>query len=453
VTTEQPPAARRSARELDYIARLLRGAVSQASTVKMRGRVIQVVGTIVKAVVPSVKIGEVCILRNPADGQETQAEVVGFAKGTALLMPATGTQGISGDTEVLPTGREQTVSVGRALLGRVIDGLGQPLDLEAKGPLPPMKQYPVYANAPDPLRRRLISEPLPLGVRALDGLLTCGEGQRMGIFAAAGGGKSTLMGMLVKGAAVDVTVVALIGERGREVREFLERDLGEEGRARAVVVCATSDRSSMERARAAFLATAIAEYFRDQGQKVLLLMDSVTRFARAQREIGLAAGEPPTRRGFPPSVFATLPRLMERAGTNEKGSITALYTVLVEGDDMTEPVADETRSILDGHIVLSRKLGAANHYPAIDVLASASRVMNALITPEHRQAAGTVRELMAKYQDIELLLKVGEYKKGSDRVADIAIDKHEAIRKFLRQATDEHAGWEDTLAQLRTLAA
>jgi type III secretion protein N (ATPase) len=451
-TTSELAVARRSARELDYIAKLLRGAVGQASTVKMRGRVVQVVGTIVKAVVPSVKIGEVCILRNPADGSETQAEVVAFSKGSALLMPATGTQGISGDTEVLPTGKEQIVHVGRALLGRVLDGLGQPLDVDTKVPLPPMKQYPVYADAPDPLKRRLIQQPLSLGVRALDGLLTCGEGQRMGIFAAAGGGKSTLLGMLVKGADVDVTVVALIGERGREVREFLERELRPEGMRRAVVVCATSDKSAMERARAAFVATAIAEYFRDQGQRVLLLMDSVTRFARAQREIGLAAGEPPTRRGFPPSVFATLPRLMERAGTNDKGSITALYTVLVEGDDMTEPVADETRSILDGHIILSRKLAAANHYPAIDVLASASRVMNALISPEHRHAAGMLRELMAKYQDIELLLKVGEYKKGSDRVADVAIEKHEAIKNFLRQDVDEHVHWEETLSQLQSLA-
>jgi type III secretion protein N (ATPase) len=334
----------------------------------------------------------------------------------------------------------------------VLDGLGQPIDGAAKGPLLVSKQYPVYAPAPDPLRRRVISDPLPLGVRALDGLLTCGEGQRMGIFAAAGGGKSTLMAMLVKGAQVDVTVVALIGERGREVREFLERDLGPEGMARAVIVCATSDKSSMERARAAYVATAIAEYFRDQGKKVLFLMDSVTRFARAQREIGLAAGEPPTRRGFPPSVFATLPQLMERAGTNDKGSITALYTVLVEGDDMTEPVADETRSILDGHIILSRKLGAANHYPAIDVLASASRVMNALITPEHKQAAGRVRELMAKYQEIELLLKVGEYKRGSDSIADTAIDKHEAIRDFLRQPTDELVGFDETLQRLCELA-
>jgi type III secretion protein N (ATPase) len=453
ITPESPvERAKRSARELDYIATLLHGAVDHASTVKIRGRVVQVVGTIIKAVIPSVKIGEVCILRNPVDGQETLAEVVGFSKGTALLMPSTGTQGISADTEVLPTGREQVVPVGRALLGRVLDGLGQPLDMDTKGPLPAMKHYPVYADAPDPLKRKLISQPLSLGVRALDSLLTCGEGQRMGIFAAAGGGKSTLMGMLVKGADVDVTVVALIGERGREVREFLEHELGPEGMARSVVVCATSDKSAMERARAAFVATAIAEYFRDQGLRVLLLMDSVTRFARAQREIGLAAGEPPTRRGFPPSVFATLPRLMERAGMNDKGSITALYTVLVEGDDMTEPVADETRSILDGHIILSRKLGAANHYPAIDVLASASRVMNALITPEHREQAGVIRELMAKYQDIELLLKVGEYKKGSDRVADTAIEKHEAIKQFLRQKTDEYVSWDETLAQLESLA-
>ncbi|WP_407646601.1 type III secretion system ATPase SctN [Caenimonas koreensis] len=450
---ESPVArARRSARELDYIAKLLHGAVDQATTVKIRGRVTQVVGTIIKAVVPSVRIGEVCTLRNPHDGSETHAEVVGFSKGTALLMPSSGTQGISGDTEVLPTGKVQTVAVGRALLGRVLDGLGQPIDVEEKGPLPPMKQYPVYADAPDPLKRKLIETPLSLGVRALDGLLTCGEGQRMGIFAAAGGGKSTLMGMLVKGADVDVTVVALIGERGREVREFLERELGEEGMRRAVIVCATSDKSAMERSRAAYVATAIAEYFRDQGLKVLLLMDSVTRFARAQREIGLAAGEPPTRRGFPPSVFATLPRLMERAGTNERGSITAMYTVLVEGDDMTEPVADETRSILDGHIILSRRLAASNHYPAIDVLASASRVMNALITPEHLEAAGHIRELMAKYQDIELLLKVGEYKKGSDRIADMAIEKHDAIRNFLRQKTDVHVSWSETLDELQSLA-
>jgi type III secretion protein N (ATPase) len=270
----------------------------------------------------------------------------------------------------------------------------------------------------------------------------------MGIFAAAGGGKSTLMAMLVKGADVDVTVVALIGERGREVREFLEHELGEEGRRKAVIVCATSDKSSMERSKAAYVATAIAEYFRDQGKRVLFLMDSVTRFARAQREIGLAAGEPPTRRGFPPSVFATLPRLMERVGMGHKGSITALYTVLVEGDDMTEPIADETRSILDGHIILSRKLASANHYPAIDVLASVSRVMNMVTSPEHKQSAGRLRELMAKYQEVELLVKIGEYKRGADAVADQAIDRIDRIRGFLKQATDEHVHFDDTLAQM-----
>ena len=289
-------------------------------------------------------------------------------------------------------------------------------------------------------------------MRVLDGLLTCGEGQRMGIFAAAGGGKSTLLGMLVKGAAVDVTVIALIGERGREVREFIEHELGEEGRAKSVIVCATSDKSSMERAKAAYVATAIAEYFRDQGKRVLFLMDSVTRFARAQREIGLAAGEPPTRRGYPPSVFATLPKLMERVGMNDKGSITALYTVLVEGDDMTEPIADETRSILDGHIILSRRLAAMNHYPAVDVLASASRVMNAVVSPEHRRAAGRLRELMAKYAEVELLIKIGEYKRGGDAVTDEAIDKIEDIRAFLRQATDERSGFDEAVDELMRLA-
>jgi type III secretion protein N (ATPase) len=273
----------------------------------------------------------------------------------------------------------------------------------------------------------------------------------MGIFAAAGGGKSTLMGMLVKGADVDVTVIALIGERGREVREFLEHELGPEGRRRSVVVCATSDKSSMERAKAAYVATAIAEYFRDQGKKVLFLMDSVTRFARALREIGLAAGEPPTRRGYPPSVFATLPKLMERVGMNDKGSITAMYTVLVEGDDMTEPIADETRSILDGHIVLSRKLAAANHYPAVDVLASASRVMNHVVSMAHRDAAGRLRELMAKYAEVDLLVKIGEYKRGGDLVTDEAIDKQDLIRDFLRQRTDEFTGFEETVDQLRDI--
>jgi len=310
------------------------------------------------------------------------------------------------------------------------------------------KFYPVYAEPPNPMTRRLIDRPLPLGLRALDGLLTCGEGQRMGIFAAAGGGKSTLLSAIIKGSAAEVCVLALIGERGREVREFIEHDLGPEGRKKAVLVVSTSDRSSMERLKAAYTATAIAEYFRDQGAKVLLLMDSVTRFGRAQREIGLAAGEPPTRRGFPPSVFSTLPRLMERAGNSDKGSITALYTVLVEGDDMTEPIADETRSILDGHIVLSRKLAAANHYPAIDVMASVSRVMNAITTKAHREAAQKLRAILAKYAEIELLVQIGEYRKGSDAEADRALERIGAVNAFLRQGMDEASSFEQTLAAL-----
>lgn len=440
-----------STRQFDHITEMMSLALEATPTLHIRGRVTQVIGTIIKAVVPTVKVGELCLLRNAGEDFEMKAEVVGFVKDAALLTPIGDMYGISAATEVIPTGHSHMVPVGSGLLGRVLDGLGRPLDEKERGPLEATKFYPVFADAPDPLKRRIITEPLELGVRALDATLTCGEGQRMGIFAAAGGGKSTLMGMLVKGAAVDVTVVALIGERGREVREFLEHELGDEGRRRSVIVCATSDKSSMERAKAAYVATAIAEYFRDQGKKVLFLMDSVTRFARAQREIGLAAGEPPTRRGYPPSVFATLPRLMERVGMNDKGSITALYTVLVEGDDMNEPIADETRSILDGHIVLSRKLASANHYPAIDVISSASRVMNAVISKEHKAHAGRLRELMAKYAEIELLVKIGEYKRGTDATTDEAIDKQERIKNFLRQRTDEKSTLTQTLTALEAL--
>lgn len=436
-----------------YITDMLQSALAQAKVAQVRGRVVQVTGTIIRAVIPSVKIGEICVLRSPGEQTSMKAEVVGFSQGSALLMPMGDMQGISSDTEVIPTGQVHLVPVGNALLGRVLDGMGDPIDTSTHGPLNTTRYYPVLTGAPDPLKRRIITHPLTLGVRALDGLLTCGEGQRLGVFAAAGGGKSTLMAMLVKGADVDVTVVALIGERGREVREFLEHELGEEGRKRAVIVCATSDKSSMERSKAAYVATAIAEYFRDQGKRVLFLMDSVTRFARAQREIGLAAGEPPTRRGFPPSVFATLPRLMERVGMGHKGSITALYTVLVEGDDMTEPIADETRSILDGHIILSRKLASANHYPAIDVLASVSRVMNMVVSPEHKKLAGRLRELMAKYQEVELLVKIGEYKRGADAMADQAIDRIDNIRSFLRQRTDEGIGFEEMLEQMKRAIA
>ena len=432
----------------DYIPAVLDRAVEDAQPIDVKGKVIQVVGTIVKASVPGVKVGEICILRNPWESLEVQAEVVGFTKDAALLTALGPMIGISAETEVIPTRREQMVPVGMNLLGRVLDGLGRPMDLEAKGPLRPDGYYPVYASPP-PLERRMITKPISLGIRAIDGLLTCGEGQRMGIFAAAGGGKSTLLASIIRNTEAEVTVLALIGERGREVREFIEKDLGPEGLKKSVLVISTSDRPSMERLKAAHVATSIAESFRDRGMKVLLLMDSVTRFARAQREIGLAAGEPPTRRGFPPSVFSELPKLMERAGNSSKGSITALYTVLVEGDDMTEPIADETRSILDGHIILSRRLAQMNHYPAIDILASVSRCQSAIIPNDHKAAAAKLRKLLAKYAEVELLLKIGEYKKGSDPETDEAIDKNGAVNAFLRQGLDERPEYDDTIEKLK----
>lgn len=431
---------------LEYIGQMLKDAVDEVSTLEVRGRVEQVVGTIIKATVPGVKVGELCILRNPGEKWVLRAEVVGFSKNTALLTPLGDLEGISYHTEVVPTGHVLSVPVGEELLGRVLNGVG---DIADGGPsLRTRKFYPVYADPPAAMTRKLIEKPISLGLRVLDGILTCGQGQRLGIFAAAGGGKSTLLSSIIKGTSADICVLALIGERGREVREFIERDLGPEGMKRSVLVVSTSDRSSMERLKAAYTATAVAEYFRDQGKSVLLMMDSVTRFGRAQREIGLAAGEPPTRRGFPPSVFSTLPKLMERAGNSEKGSITALYTVLVEGDDMTEPIADETRSILDGHIILSRKLAAINHYPAIDVQASVSRVMNAIVSKEHKEAAAKLRQILAKYSQIELLIQLGEYKKGADSEGDFAISHIDAVNKFLKQGLNEKSTFQETLDSL-----
>ena len=426
----------------EYIGELLEEAVRDVNPVETRGRVEQVVGTIIRAVVPGVKVGELCILRNPWEEWSLKAEVVGFVRNVALLSPLGSMQGISPATEVIPTGEILSIPVGNELLGRVVDGLGQAMD---GGPaIRTRTHYPIFAEAPNPMTRKIIDHPISLGLRVIDGVLTCGEGQRMGIFAAAGGGKSTLLSSILKGCTADVCVLALIGERGREVREFIEHDIGPEGRKKAVLVVSTSDRSSMERLKAAYTATAISEYFRDQGKSVLLMMDSVTRFGRAQREIGLAAGEPPTRRGF-----SELPKLMERAGNSDKGSITALYTVLVEGDDMTEPIADETRSILDGHIVLSRKLAAANHYPAIDVQASVSRVMNAIVDREHKKAAQALRKILAKYAEVELLVQIGEYKKGADAEADFALAHIQAVNAFLRQGLDEKSSFEETLAALK----
>lgn len=432
---------------LEYIGQMLNDAVSEINTLEIRGRVDQVTGTIIQASIPGVKVGELCILRNPGENWQLRAEVVGFSKNTALLTPLGDLTGISFHTEVIPTGHVLSVPVGEELLGRVLNGVGDVAD--GKAPLKTRNFYPVYADPPPAMTRKLIDKPVSLGLRVLDGVLTCGQGQRMGIFAAAGGGKSTLLSSIIKGTTADICVLALIGERGREVREFIERDLGPEGMRRSVLVVSTSDRSSMERLKAAYTATAIAEYFRDQGRSVLLMMDSVTRFGRAQREIGLAAGEPPTRRGFPPSVFSTLPKLMERAGNSDKGSITALYTVLVEGDDMTEPIADETRSILDGHIILSRKLAAQNHYPAIDVLASVSRVMNSIVSKEHKQAAQRLRQILAKYAEIELLVQLGEYKAGSDAEADFALAHIDKVNAFLKQGLDEKSTFEQTLQALQ----
>ncbi|RUV64385.1 MAG: EscN/YscN/HrcN family type III secretion system ATPase [Mesorhizobium sp.] len=438
---------------IDRFFQRARRAVAQASTMRVRGRVLHIVGTVIRAMVPGARIGDLCTLRNPENDFELSAEVVGVQCDVAILTPLGEMQGLSTLTEVIPTGKPLMVPTGWNLLGRVLDGFGRPLDASTKGPLLPEARMPVYRDAPDPLTRPIIDKTLPVGIRAIDGLLTCGEGQRMGIFAAAGGGKSTLMSMLVRGAAVDVIVIAMIGERGREVQELIQHSVGAKARSRVVLVVASSDRPATERAKAAYVATTIAEWYRDQGQRVLLVMDSVTRFARALREIGLAAGEPPTRRGFPPSVFASLPRLMERAGNSHRGSITAFYTVLVEGDDMAEPVADETRSVLDGHIVLSRALAMSNQYPAIDVLASVSRVMSAIVSSEHERLAGRLRELMAKYHEVELLVHVGEYREGAEPLADAAIARIDRIRTFLRQSTKEQIGFDAMLDELAVCLA
>lgn len=416
----------------------------------LRGQITEVVGMLVKAILPDSKIGELCELRRPGIKEPLDAEVLGFTGDSALIMPLGDFTGLSLTTEVIASGKVLQVGVGPGLMGRVVDGLGRIMD-NSKEVFIPETYYNVTADPPDPLQRSLIKEPLSLGIRSIDGLLTCGQGQRVGIFAAAGGGKSTLLSQIISNTEAEVVVMVLIGERGREVRETLEMTLTPENRKKTVMVVSTSDRPALERLKSAYVGTAIAEYFRDQGKKVLLMMDSVTRFARAQRVIGLATGEPPARRGYPPSVFSILPQLLERAGPGIVGSITALYTVLVEGDDMNEPVADEVRSILDGHIILSRKLAAANHYPAIDVLASISRVMTQVSQPKHLSAAGKFRELLSKYQEAELLLKIGEYKAGNDPITDEAIAKKEVMDAFLRQGLGDRSTFEETIKKLDTI--
>lgn len=415
----------------------------------LHGRLTRAVGPLLRATLPGARIGEFVTLREPDAADGIAAEVVGFIDDEVLLTPMGELRQLAAGSEVVRGGRAFDVPVGTALLGRVLDGLGRPLDGR---PLAPAPRRAVAAEPPPPLARRLITAPLATGIRAIDGLLTCAEGQRIGLFGEPGAGKSSLVAALVRGAACDVVVVGLIGERGREVREFLERVLAPADLKRAVVVVATSDRAAVERAKAAQVATTIAEHFRDEGARVLLLMDSITRYARALREIGLAAGEPPARRGFPPSVFAELPRLLERAGPGTTGSITAFYTVLTEGDGTLDPVAEEVRAVLDGHIVLSPALARAEHYPAIDVLASRSRLMEAVVEPVHRAAAARLRRLLARHDEIELLLRVGEYRAGSDRLADEAIARIQPIRDFLRQPMHEVAPIATTLQRLQALA-
>jgi type III secretion protein N (ATPase) len=430
----------------------LHDAVKQIDTRPVRGRVSRAVGTLVHAVVPNVRIGELCTIADAQAGHSITAEVVGFTSNGVLLTPIGELHGLSMRSEVIPTGQSMTTPVGDALLGRVIDSLGRALD----GGAPINRRESVrslHGSAPNPLSRQLIDRSFHVGLRAIDGLLSCGEGQRVGIYGEPGSGKSWLLAQIVKNADADVVVIGLIGERGREVREFITRQLGEEGLKRAVLVVATSDRSPIERLKAAYAATAIAEHFRDDGRRVLLLVDSITRFARAAREIGLAAGEPPTRRGFPPSIFAILPQLIERAGMGERGSVTAFYTVLVEGDGTGDPIAEETRGILDGHIVLSRALASSGHFPAIDILASRSRLMEAVISREHGIEAGRLRALLARYAEIEFLIQVGEYKQGADKIADEAVAKIDDIRSFLRQPADQRTTFEETRRWMARLAS
>jgi flagellum-specific ATP synthase len=426
-----------------------RHLVSRLDTVRANGLVTQVIGLVVESTGPAAQIGEICEIRHGARAAPiVKAEVVGFKANRVLLMPLGEMTGIRPGSEVVATGQTQQAQVGERLLGRVLDGLGEPVD--GKGPLegPGMKTRPINAAPPDALTRRRITAPLQLGIRAIDGCLTLGKGQRMGIFAGSGVGKSTILGMIARNTEADVNVICLVGERGREVREFIESDLGEEGLHRSVVVIATSDRPPLVRLKAPLVATSIAEYFRDQGKDVMLMMDSVTRLAMAQREVGLAVGEPPATRGYPPSVFALLPKILERSGTSDIGTITALYTVLVEGDDENEPIADTVRGILDGHIWLSRDLAARGHYPAIDIGRSISRVMSQVTPPAQRSAATQLRETLATYKEAEDLINIGAYAEGSNPRVDRARRLIDPVRAWLRQGVYEHTTLPDTVSAL-----
>lgn len=425
-------------------------AIDRADLVRVVGKVVQVVGLVIEAQVQGVFVGELCRIE-VSDTHSIRCEVVGFKEEKVLLMPLGPMAGIRPGSRIFATGSPIQVKVGMGLLGRVLNGLGEPMD--NKGELEYDTVYTIDNDPPDPVMRPRITTVMKTGVRAIDGLLTVGNGQRIGIFAGSGVGKSTLMGMLARNCSADINVISLVGERGREVKDFIEESLGEEGLKRSVVVCATSDVPPLIRLKGAMIGTAIAEYFRDQGKNVLFMMDSVTRFAMAQREIGLATGEPPTTKGYTPSVFAMLPRLMERAGTSEKGSITAIYTVLVDGGDMDEPVADAARGILDGHMVLSRDLAARNHYPCIDVGQSVSRLFSSIASDKHKKAAGQLREALAKYTEAEDLINIGAYVKGSNPKIDYAVEKIDAINDFLRQGTFDAVAYEKTVQTLSSIFA
>jgi flagellum-specific ATP synthase len=409
------------------------------------GRVVKMVGLTIEASGPSANLNDVCYITSEGNQNKIPAEVVGFRENRILLMPYDDMTGVGIGSLVENSGSAFKVPVGRDLLGKILDGIGNPMDDSERMT---NQYYPAEAPPPDPLKRKIIDEVLPLGVKAVDGMLTVGKGQRIGIFAGSGVGKSTLLGMFARNTKADINVIALIGERGREVREFIERDLGEEGIKRSVLVVATSDKPALVRKKAAKTATAIAEYFRDQGMDVLLMMDSLTRFSMAQREIGLASGEPPVSRGYPPSVYSEMPKLLERAGNSEHGSITGLYTVLVDGDDFNEPITDTARSILDGHIMLSRKLGHKNHYPAIDVLQSISRCMSSIVTKEHKAAAGKLKNVLATYQDAEDLINIGAYKNGSNPDIDHAISKIKEVNAFLQQDVDDKVDFQNEIQML-----
>ena len=415
----------------------------------MNGKVKQIVGLIIESSGPEASIGDLCYIKSKQNNKEIPAEVVGFKAGSTLLMALSKMEGISPGSEVRSSSTPLTIYCDENILGRVVDGLGNPID--KKGKLKGKDPIRLNNKPPNPLERERIDESFSTGIRSIDGLLTCAKGQRMGIFAGSGVGKSVLLGMMAKGSESDINVIALIGERGREVREFIEKDLGEEGLKKSVIVTVTSDNEALLRVKGAMLATSIAEYFRDKGKSVLFMMDSVTRFAMALREIGLAVGEPPTTKGYTPSVFNILPKLLERTGKNAKGSITALYTVLVEGDDMNEPIGDAVRSILDGHIVLSRKMAAKNHYPAVDVLESVSRLFSEVATYEQKKSAGLVKELLAVYKESEDLINIGAYVKGANQKIDMAINKIDDINNFLKQQIEEKVDFKDSLNKLNGL--